>query len=217
MDYRRKVQVVFQDPYSSLSPRMQRRGHHRASPSRPMSQLSRREMRARVGRTVRAGRSADPIWPVSFRTSSAAGSASAWLLRGRSSTNARLVVLDEPVSALDVSISRPHHWPPGDAASSAWASATCLSPTIWRRSSHLSHQIAVMYLGQDRGGGREPRAAVPSRCTLYQGPVCRLAALAPRRGEGGDRPQRRGAQRSQSAVRAATSTPVVPSPCRSVR
>ena len=100
---RRHMQMVFQDPYSSLNPRM-----------RVETIVEEPLVIHRIGTHGRArARGSPSCWRTSgsirrcvaaIRTSSAAASASASAWRARWRLNPSLIIADEPVSALDVSI-----------------------------------------------------------------------------------------------------------------
>ena len=103
-EYRRAVQAVFQDPYSSLNPRLS----IRTTVGEP---LARDAVRADAApRSPRGSRSRSSRWgsppasPTTILTSCPAASASAWRWRARSPPVPECILLDEAVSALDVSI-----------------------------------------------------------------------------------------------------------------
>ena len=81
MRYRRAVQVVFQDPYSSLSPRMRVRDII-GEPLEIHTDLSRAEIRERVAEVLQLV-GCSRTSPTCSRTNSAAGSASALPSPGR--------------------------------------------------------------------------------------------------------------------------------------
>ena len=101
--YRRELQVVFQDPYSSLNPRLSV-GDIVGEPLRNYGVARGSELKERVAAHPRQGRAARRGDANATRTSSPAASASASASPARWRVNPSLIVCDEPVSALDVSV-----------------------------------------------------------------------------------------------------------------
>src|SRR5713226_537302 len=145
MDYRRAVQVVFQDPFSSLSPRM-RVQDIIGEPLEIHTDLARAAIRERVGAVLElVGLQPDvaPLFPHEF----SGGQRQRVAIARALVTNTRLIVLDEPVSALDVSvraqiINQLEHLQRTLGVSYLFIGHDLATVA------HISHRIAVMYLGQ---------------------------------------------------------------------
>ena len=149
--FRRKVQMIFQDPQASLNPRM-RVGEIIGEPLKIHRLVSRGEYRDRVVELMRrVGLHADHFnrYPHEF----SGGQRQRIGIARALAVNPRLLIADEPVSALDISIQAQiinllqelRH----DFGLSMLFIAHDLSVVR-----HLSSSIAIMYLGRvvERGG-----------------------------------------------------------------
>jgi oligopeptide/dipeptide ABC transporter ATP-binding protein len=145
MAYRRAVQVVFQDPFSSLSPRM-RIGDIIAEPLEIHTDLSRAAIGERVGKVlelVGLPTDAAPLFPHEF----SGGQRQRIAIARALATDTRLIVLDEPVSALDVSV-RAQIINQLEALQRTLGVSYLFIGHDLATVAHISHRIAVMYLGQ---------------------------------------------------------------------
>ena len=212
--YRKSVQAVFQDPYASLNPRMRISAiiaeplitNETVAPDAVRTRML--EMLDLVGLPAR---SAD-LFPHEF----SGGQRQRIAIARALVLSPKLVVLDEPVSALDVSIRAQILNLLRELQDRLGLSYLFIAHDL-AAVAHMSHEIVVMYLGKivetRRGAGARPRAAA----SLHQGAVLGRPAEPSRRAARG-----RGAGRARCRARsirraAATSIRAARTPCRAAR
>jgi oligopeptide/dipeptide ABC transporter ATP-binding protein len=143
--YRRSVQAVFQDPYASLNPRM-RVGSIIVEPLVTNESLASAEVKKRLMRLLDLvglpERSAD-LFPHEF----SGGQRQRIAIARALSLSPKVIVLDEPVSALDVSIRAQILNLLRDLQAQLGVSYLFIAHDL-AAVAHMSHTIAVMYLGK---------------------------------------------------------------------
>ena len=144
-EYRASVQAVFQDPYSSLSPRM-RIGSFVAEPLEVNTVLSRAEIKERVKallNDVGLDSNAANLYPHEF----SGGQRQRIALARSLALNPKLVILDEPVSALDVSIRAQIMNLLLDLQERCGLAYLLIAHNLATVKT-MSHEVSVMYLGK---------------------------------------------------------------------
>ena len=144
--YNRRVQMVFQDPYGSLNPRMTV-GEMLGEALRVHGLVPPARRDARIAELLDLVRPAAPTRHDAFRTSSPAGSASASRSPVRWRWSPSSLIADETVSALDVSVQAQILNLLLDLQEQLALAILFVSHDL-RVVRHIAHRVAIMYLGR---------------------------------------------------------------------
>lgn len=143
--YRTSVQAVFQDPWSSLNPRL-RIQEIVAEPLQAAGQVTKQEVRKRVGQLleeVGLSSTAGRRYPHEF----SGGQRQRIAIARALSSNPRVIVLDEPVSSLDVSVRAQIMNLLKDVQQRLGVSYLLIAHDL-ATVRYLSHRVGVLYLGK---------------------------------------------------------------------
>lgn len=140
-----RIQMIFQDPYSSLNPRM-RIGNIIGEPLRAMKLASGKEAEARV-ETLMNQVGLDPRLRNSFPGQFSGGMRQRVGIARALAANPQLIVADEPIAALDVSIQAQILNLLDKLRSDLGLTYLFISHDL-RAVRYLADRVAVMYLGE---------------------------------------------------------------------
>ena len=143
--YRRRMQMVFQDPYSSLNPRMPVRAILEEPVRLHYPQLSQDQVADRVAEIMRQV-GLDPAWAINYPHEFSGGQRQRVSIARALAVDPEFIVADEPISALDVSIQAQILNLLMDAQEERGLTYLFISHDLGVVE-HISTRVAVMYLG----------------------------------------------------------------------